>query len=249
MSEISTQPYLLKAGPIGVLLIHGFTASPTELRPIANALFQAGHTASGIRLAGHGTHLEDLRTTNWRGWLNSARQGLDELSAHCSQVCVIGLSMGGVLAARLAAEHPRQVHSLCLLAPAFYVQSNFLWLAALLQHIVPAIAKGPQSLAYYQKHQLFAYDSMPVAALAQLHALIATTTPLLAQIHQPTALFMGMRDHTVVANSGQMLWRSLGSIQKKLIHLSQSGHILSVEPDAPYLTQSILRFLEHNHRP
>mgnify|MGYP002641408456 CR=1 FL=1 len=246
MTEISAHPYMLRAGPIGILLIHGFTASPTELRPIANVLHQAGYTASGIRLAGHGSQLEDLQTTSWRDWLHSAQQGLDELSTHCSRICVIGLSMGGVLAAHLAADRPQQVDGLCLLAPAFCVQSRFLWLAGLLKRVVPTIAKGPQSLAYYQKHHLFAYGSMPVAALAQLHSLIETTTPLLPQISQPTALFMGMRDHTVFPSSGQKIWRVLGSAQKKLVHLPQSGHILSVEPDAPYMTQNILRFLQQN---
>lgn len=244
MSESSAEAYRFKAGPVGVLLLHGFTASPTELRPLANVLYQAGYSVSGIRLAGHGTHLDELRKTSRQDWLNSAQQGLEELGDTCEQVFIIGLSMGGVIAAHLAAKYPRQVHGLCLLAPAFKVQSHFLFLAHLLKHVVPSIAKGPQSLAYFQKHGLFAYDAMPVSALAELHSLIRTTTPLLPQVHQPTAVFMGMRDHTVIPNSGLSIWRALGTEQKILVHLPLSGHILSVEPDAPYITQNILGFLQ-----
>jgi len=99
-------------------------------------------------------------------------------------------------------------------------------------------------MAYYQKHGLFAYDAMPVSALAQLHSLIKTTTPLLPKVRQPTAVFMGMRDHTVIPHSGLSIWKALGSEQKTLVHLPFSGHILSVEPDAPYITQNILGFLQ-----
>jgi carboxylesterase len=246
MAESPAEPYRLKAGPVGVLLLHGFTASPTELRPLAEALHQAGYTISGIRLAGHGTHLDDLRQRSWHDWLDSARQGLDELSKDVRQVYVIGLSMGGVLAAHLAARYPHQVQGLCLLAPAFRVESHFLFLAALLKHLVPSIPKGPQSLAYYQKHGLFAYDSMPVSALAELHSLIKTTTPLLPQVRQPTTIFMGMRDHTVVPSSGLSIWKTLGAQQKTLVHLPTSGHILSVEPDAPYIIEHILGFLRQH---
>jgi len=98
MSDSSTEAYRLKAGPVGILLLHGFTASPTELRPLANVLYQAGYTVSGIRLAGHGTHIDELRKTSWPDWLNSAQQGLEELHETCEQVYIIGLSMGGVIA-------------------------------------------------------------------------------------------------------------------------------------------------------
>ena len=140
--------------------------------------------------------------------------------------------MGGVLAAHLAAQYPHQVQGLCLLAPAFRVESHFLFLAAL--------------LAYYQKHGLFAYDSMPVSALAELHSLIKTTTPILPQVRQPTTIFMGMRDHTVVPSSGLSIWKTLGAQQKTLVHLPTSGHILSVEPDAPYIIEHILGFLRQH---
>ena len=93
------KPYLLQAGPVGVLLIHGFTASPTELRPVGTHLHEQGFTVSGARLAGHGTDLGDLRATRWGDWIESAQSALEQLTTLCERVYVVGLSMGGVIAA------------------------------------------------------------------------------------------------------------------------------------------------------
>ncbi len=243
MPTPSTEPYLLEAGPIGVLLIHGFTASPTELRPCADDLYRHGYTALGVRLAGHGSHLDALRQTGWRDWLDSARAEVYRLQGICEKVFVVGLSMGGVIAARLAADCPDQVDGLGLLAPAFRVQTRFLWLAPLLQNMLPDIDKGENSMQYFRERGLFTYPAMPVGALAQLEQLIRSTRPLLPRIRQPTCLFMGRREHTVRPDSAAMLWGAIGAQHKKIGYLPSSGHILSVEPDAPYMMRCLRAFL------
>jgi carboxylesterase len=244
MSRPSTDPYLLQGGRVGVLLIHGFTASPTELRPIADFLHALGYTALGVRLAGHGTHLNDLRNTRWQDWVDSAQTGLRELANQCDSVYVVGLSMGGVLAAHLAATQPERVHGLGLLAPAFRVQTRALWLAPLLRYVLPDIKKGARSMQYFEERGLSTYDAMPVGALAQLEGLIRATRPQLSRISQPTLVCMGMREHTVRPNSAYALWSAIGSEHKRLLFLPNSGHILSVEPDAPFLMQVLQTFLE-----
>lgn len=248
MPTPSTEPYLLEAGPTGALLIHGFTASPTELRPCADDLHRHGYTALGVRLAGHGTHLDALRQTGWRDWLDSTRAELDRLRGLCETVFVVGLSMGGVIAARLAADHPDKVDGLGLLAPAFRLQTRFLWLAPLLKNLLPDIGKGEESMLYFRERGLFTYEAMPVGALAQLAQLIGSTRPLLPRIEQPTCLFMGQREHTVRPDSAAALWQAIGSQHKKIAYLPSSGHILSVEPDAPYMMRSLRAFLA-DHSP
>ena len=78
MPKPSPEPYLLQAGSIGVLLIHGFTASPTELRPVGTYLHERGFTVLGARLTGHGTRLNDLRATARSDWEVSAHSALEQ---------------------------------------------------------------------------------------------------------------------------------------------------------------------------
>ncbi|HAI32163.1 MAG TPA: hypothetical protein DCM48_22015, partial [Thalassospira sp.] len=55
-----SRPYLLlpngqKQFACGVLLVHGFLASPAELRELGEKFAAMGHAVMGVRLAGHGT--------------------------------------------------------------------------------------------------------------------------------------------------------------------------------------------------
>lgn len=103
----------------GFLLIHGLTGTPIELRYISNGLSRAGFTVSVPQLAGHCGTLEDLKATTWQDWYQSAEDALLELRKTCDLVIVGGLSMGAVLALRLAAEHPDTVNGNVLFAPTF----------------------------------------------------------------------------------------------------------------------------------
>lgn len=103
----------------GFLLIHGLTGTPIELRYISNGLARAGFTVSVPQLAGHCGTLEDLKATTWQDWYQSAEDALVELRKTCDLVIVGGLSMGAVLALRLAAEHPDTVDGNVLFAPTF----------------------------------------------------------------------------------------------------------------------------------
>ncbi|MGH2626582.1 MAG: alpha/beta hydrolase, partial [Anaerolineales bacterium] len=94
----------LGGGDLGCLLLHGFTGSPLEMVPMAEALAQDGFTVHVARLAGHGTTPEDLAETSWADWVRSARQAYLTLRAQCRAVAVGGLSMGGAIALLLAAS-------------------------------------------------------------------------------------------------------------------------------------------------
>ncbi len=89
------EPFLLQGGREGVLLVHGFTGFPRDMRPLGEHLNQQGLTALGVRLAGHGTHVDDLTRTHWRDWYRSVLDGYGLLRGLCSKVWVMGLSMGG----------------------------------------------------------------------------------------------------------------------------------------------------------
>ncbi len=93
-----------RAGPIGVLLIHGFTGAPTEMRPLGEYLAVKGYTVSGPLLPGHGTTPRALMNRKWSEWAETVDQTYQELTASCDRVFVAGLSLGALLALNLAAD-------------------------------------------------------------------------------------------------------------------------------------------------
>src|SRR5580704_7049564 len=91
-------------GPVGVLVLHGFTGNPTSMRALAEALAEAGYAVELPRLPGHGTAVEDMLPTRWVDWSGAAEAAFADLAGRCAKVAVAGLSMGGTLAAWLAAH-------------------------------------------------------------------------------------------------------------------------------------------------
>src|SRR5215212_1704162 len=82
-------------GPVGALVLHGFTGSPVTMQPVTDAFVAAGFTVSMPRLPGHGTTIEDMATTGWAEWSAAAEDAYQRLAARCDRVVAAGLSMGG----------------------------------------------------------------------------------------------------------------------------------------------------------
>ena len=100
------EPFSVSGGRDGVLVLHGFTGNPQSMRPLAEAIANAGYTVELPRLPGHGTTVEDMMTTGWADWSGAADAAYRELATRCDRVAVVGLSMGGGLTAFVAEEHP-----------------------------------------------------------------------------------------------------------------------------------------------
>lgn len=115
--------YLLQGqgvrGRTGVLLIHGLTGTPNEMRVLARGLHLQGYTVFAVKLAGHCGSLDDLVQTRWLDWLASARRGASLLAPRVDRLIVGGLSMGAVLALALAQENRLPIVGVLALSPAF----------------------------------------------------------------------------------------------------------------------------------
>lgn len=107
-------------GSSGVLLVHGITGGPAEMRPLIRTLEKRGFTVSCPQLAGHCSSLADLKRTRWRDWYASVDDALTQLRTTCEHVFVSGLSMGALLALKLAAHRPADVDGVATLSATFF---------------------------------------------------------------------------------------------------------------------------------
>lgn len=102
----------------GVLLIHGSTGSPADLRPLAEALFEGGFSVYVLRLPGHHVDGVELEATPWMAAVTDAETRYRMLASCCANLYVVGYSFGGAIALNLQVK-PRP-RALALLAPALY---------------------------------------------------------------------------------------------------------------------------------
>lgn len=100
----------------GVVLIHGLTGTPTEMKPLEKYLKKLGFEVENVLLAGHGGSHADMIESNWDQWLESAREGMRKVLSTNDRAIVCGLSMGSIIASCLAAEETR-VSAVVMLSP------------------------------------------------------------------------------------------------------------------------------------
>lgn len=131
--HIRDHSFFYEGGDVGVLLIHGMTGTPVEMRYVGKGLHKAGFTVYGVQLAGHCGNEADLAKTGWRDWYRSVELGLVELRKRSRKVLVGGLSMGAVMALHLAARRPADVDGLLLYGTTLWYDGwtipwySFLW--------------------------------------------------------------------------------------------------------------------------
>ena len=236
-------PFLLtpdKPNGYGVLLVHGFTASPREMEPLAQILTQMGFITMGVRLPGHGTSPEDLAIRHQEEWQQAVEEGYQLLRQHTQQIFGVGLSTGSLLLVALAAR--QQLEGLILLSPFLRVKHRLAPAAGLLRFI-----KKYQSRPVEPELATIYYDRRPLHGVHQLNRLCRQVRRLAGQITVPALLVNGTGDETVCVDSSLKLFHLLPS-PHKIFHLygPEVGHALTAaeNPRRQELYTLIRQFLE-----
>jgi carboxylesterase len=86
-----------------VLLLHGLSSSPLEVRYLARYLQGEGFTVCAPVLEGYSAGMGELPMERW---LEAAAREFDALAARHERVSICGLSIGGALALRLVHARP-----------------------------------------------------------------------------------------------------------------------------------------------
>ncbi|MDR3435131.1 alpha/beta fold hydrolase [Telmatospirillum sp.] len=144
-AEIPDASFFLPGGSAAVLLIHGLTGTPTEMRFLGKGLASAGFTVYGCQLAGHCGTEEDLLRTGWKDWYASVETAYSNLRKKHEVVFVAGLSMGAVLSMHLAANHPGEIRGLGLLSTTLRYDG---WAIPRLSFLLPFFLNTPLGLHY-----------------------------------------------------------------------------------------------------
>ncbi len=233
------EPFLLPGGDRGVLLIHGFTGAPSEMRLLGDYLNERGCTVLGPRLAGHGTSPADMARTNWRHWYAGVEDGYHLLRGMCGEVSVAGLSMGALLALKLAAEYP-VARVAAVNAPIFFFDRR-LPLLPFYRLFRRFERQEKRRLAGNERYDL-AYEYMPLSCLMSLLALIKHVDRLLPLAERPALLIQSRRDRTVRPESATHIYRRLGCRDKQLVWLEQSGHVATIDVEHELVFRTIVAF-------
>lgn len=226
-----------------VLFIHGFTASPSEMHPLAVALREKlDCTVSGVLLPGHGSHPRFLNRTTWRDWFNTVQGELEYLLGNYDQVYAVGLSMGGLLAiyAGICMSQLRGVVSINAPVINRHPITN---LAPALQRVCPYLPKPNRHRPYLQGKKRFAYDVYPLKALGSMWELRQLVKKEISQLTVPILLIQSQQDETVDPRSLEWLSERITQAPRAVMRLENSGHIATMGPELELLAGKVVQFI------
>lgn len=231
--HLEGEPFTWEGGPDGVLLIHGFTATTAEVRPLAQSLYAAGYTVAGPLLPGHFTQPAEINRYRWRDWARTCETAYRQLASRCRRVVIGGESTGAALALYLASEHPEAAAVLAY-APALRLTGGWTKTLALyaLAPFVAHVPKPQQSGPPTEADALWqGYTVNPLRGALELVRLQGVVRRRLHAINQPILIVQGRLDDTVHPSAPQTIYDRVRSTVKELHWMERSTHCVILDQE------------------
>ncbi|MCA9971907.1 MAG: alpha/beta fold hydrolase [Anaerolineales bacterium] len=226
--HLAGDAFLWQGGAVGVLLIHGLTATTAEVRLLAQVLHAAGCTVAGPLLPGHGTRPEHLNQVSWQDWVWEVEQLYQHLATICDRVVVGGESTGAVLALELASRHP-EITAVLAYAPAIQLPLPMadvvkLYASAPFMEFVPKAQAGGNP--HWQ-----GYPVNPLRGVIELIRLGREVRERLPRVTQPLLIVQGRHDTTIHPDSGDIILEGVASEIKRRYWMKNSAHVVLLEEE------------------
>ena len=237
------KPELTGGRRVGVLVIHGFTGSPASMRPWAEDLAGRGYAIEMPLLPGHGTRWPDMNKVTWSDWVATVEHAFDKLASENDAVVAAGLSMGGALALRLAADRGDELAGVVLVNAAVDSMRKDAVLLPVLKHVLPAYPGIKNDIKKPGMDEI-AYPVMPLKAAYSMSSGWADLRRDLPRITIPVLYFRSKDDHVADISTSRALNAGLSSKDFEERVLEDSYHVATIDNDAPRIFAESAEFIE-----
>ena len=260
--EITDASFFYPGGKAAVILIHGLTGTPTEMKFVGKGLANAGFTVYGIQMAGHCGSEEDLLRTGWADWFASVEAAYLEIAKKHEVVYAAGLSMGAVMSMHLAAKHPGKLKAIGLLSTTLHYDG---WSIPKFRFLLPLFLHTPLGL-HYRFVENFPYGikddrlrqrvvtnmqagnsaeagnlGMTGASLRQVLALVKVVKREMPAITTPAIILHAAEDDVASRKNADYCETHLGGAKKKVL-LHESYHIITVDRERNKVVQDLVDY-------
>ena len=250
----------------GVMLIHGLTGVPAEMKLVARALNRKGYTVYAPLLAGHGVDAATLIKTHWQDWLESVLNAGEYLRTHVNTMYSAGICVGGKLGMLAAKEQPglfdaTAIYSTCFRYDGWNVPQHYKWLSHLplwtakipvFKDIrfaeTPSIGIKDERLrkAMQRLSTEGVIDDFPVPSLKEMLALSKEMKKRLPTLTTPSLILHAREDDLSHPRNAEYLAKNIGA-PHELHYLDDSYHMIHVDREYEKVADLTAAFFEKNH--
>lgn len=247
----------------GVLLVHGMTGAPAEMRLVARLLNKRGYSVLAPLLGGHGADEAEFRKYRWQDWLESVEAASEKLRAEVDETHAAGICVGGKLALLAAHRNPGTLRSVALYSPCFsydgwavpfyypLLSRHIGWLAHVpfLQRLsfseTPAMgikdARLRRLMAGMSTEGVL--DDFPGSGVVEMYRLGKRVRRDLPQITTPTLILHAREDDLSHPRQAEYIDRHIGG-PHALHWIEDSYHMIHVDRQHRQVADLTARFIE-----
>jgi len=234
-----------------ILLIHGWTSVPYEVRRLGKYLNESGYTVYGPMLKGHGTVPKDLENVKWKEWFDDFERIYKKIRENHTRVYIGGTSIGSNITMLLAKKYP-EISGIILMATPYQMKFEKLKL----EKIVIIILKIMRIFKKYNRKfyfptfdsrttitRLISYQTYPIESIFEAAKLIEKSRENLSEITQPCFLLQSSSDCIVSKDSLEKIYAQINSKIKKKKYIKRAYHTFISDVKNEYVLKYILNFL------
>ncbi|MFA5271760.1 MAG: alpha/beta fold hydrolase [Candidatus Omnitrophota bacterium] len=263
----------LQGQKAAILLIHGITGTPSEMRYLAKAINRAGYTVLCNTLPHHCQSLEELKKATWQEIVDLCARDLAFLKKKCGKVFVGGLSMGALVSMHLAYKYPSDVSGIIALAPTLLYDGwavhkgqmllPLAWHIPYFRYRIDIHENPPYGLkdenlrsvihAFYSnapkadssdKVVMFGSPFFPLASLYQHHQFSKVVKKEMPRIKTPILIMHAKEDDMTSIKNARYCFNRIGSLDKSLIVLEDSYHMITIDKEREKVALEAIKFLD-----
>jgi carboxylesterase len=229
----TTEPFFFPGGRTGILLVHGFTGTPKEMRWMGETLNrELGFTCLGVRLSGHATRPKDMIRSRWTDWTASVEDGYNLLRGVTDEVYLVGISMGGALSLLMSTR--LEVKGVVAMATPYRMSVRYpAWQIRLYSYFrtYHPKSKGEPDAGWFDKEAFkshISYPLNPIRSGAELDVLLGKMRESLPKVYAPVCLIHSKDDDYVLPENMENIYAALVNVSDKEKHyVSGSGHVVT----------------------
>lgn len=274
MADVASRRYnfFLKADTErAVLLIHGITGTPSEMRYLGKCLHRGGYTVFCDTLPRHCSTLKELKKVTWQEIAEATAGSLQMLAKDYKKVFIGGLSMGALMAIHLAHEFPREVSGIAALAPTIFYDGwalhkgkaimEIIWYVPFIRNMIDIREDHPYGLKdeelresvhrfyrdasakkFSNKVLLFGSPFFPMCCLYQHHLLTRLVKKEMAAVKSPIVIVHAREDDMTSLKNAEYVFNHIGSPDKSLVVLEDSYHMITIDKEKDKTAQAVIDF-------
>lgn len=244
-----------------VMLFHGLTGSPFELKKYAKFLYDKGFDVFCYCLPGHGDHNIDIYSVKEKDWRDFANSRYKELRKNYADFFIGGLCLGAVLALNLAQEN-KDISGLICLSTTLFLDGwtipwyNFLMpigLYTILRYYYTFPEREPygiknikvrNTISRLMSKNTVAMDNYPLSAIYELLTLSKKVRQNIKKVFAPILLVHSLEDDLTSTKSAKYVYRNVSSFYKEYMELDDSYHLVLYDNEKEKVYNKTIEFIE-----